>query len=123
MLYLGDTGMQMNRMDQSRPLLESVVKAEPANGMAHRDLGIVLAEQGRNDEALKEFHAAIGINPKDVNAHYRLARLYRAMGKTSEAKVEFEKASGLNKAEDERLLKVMSTVPSNGAKSGSVPNQ
>ena len=33
------------------------------------------------------------------------------MGKTAEAKAEFDKASSLNKAEDERLLKVMSTIP------------
>ena len=123
MLYLGDADMQMNKLDESRPLLETVVKSEPANGMAHRDLGIVLAEQGRKNEALKEFQAAIRINPKDVNAHYRLARLYRTMGRTSEAKAEFAKASGLNKAEDERLLKVMSTIPSGAPKSSSAPKQ
>ena len=33
------------------------------------------------------------------------------MGKAAEAKAEFDKASSLNKAEDERLLKVMSTIP------------
>jgi hypothetical protein len=34
------------------------------------------------------------------------------MGKAADAKAEFDKASSLNKAEDERLLKVMSTIPS-----------
>ena len=33
------------------------------------------------------------------------------MGMTAEAKVEFDKASSLNKAEDDRLLKVMSAIP------------
>ena len=33
------------------------------------------------------------------------------MGMKAQAKVEFGKASTLNKAEDERLLKVMSTLP------------
>jgi hypothetical protein len=33
------------------------------------------------------------------------------MGKTAEAKAEFDKAASLNKAEDDRLLKVMSTIP------------
>jgi len=112
MLYLGDAKMQMNQLDEAGPLLERVVKAEAANGMAHRDLGIVFAEQGRAKEAMAEFQAAIKINAKDVNAHYRLARLYRSMGKAADAKAEFDKASSLNKAEDERLLKVMSTIPS-----------
>jgi hypothetical protein len=33
------------------------------------------------------------------------------MGMTAEAKVEFDKASSLNKVEDDRLLKIMSTIP------------
>ena len=37
----------------------------------------------------------------------RLARLYRSMGKVAEAKAEFDKTA--DKAEDEHLLKVMST--------------
>ena len=112
MLYLGDAKMQMNRPEEAQPLLERVVKTDAANGMAHRDLGIILADQGRKDDAIAEFQEAIRINTKDVNAHYRLARLYRSMGRKAEAKVEFDKASSLNKAEDERLLKVMSANPS-----------
>jgi tetratricopeptide (TPR) repeat protein len=119
-LYLGDTRMQLNQPGEAQPLLEEVVKADPADGMAHRDLAITLAEQGSKEEAVKEFQAAIKLNPKDVNAHYRLGRLYRSMGRTAEAKRELDQASSLNKAEDERLLKVMSTIPS--AKTASTPD-
>lgn len=111
MLYLSDARMQMNQPDQARPLLEKVIRTDAANGMAHRDLAIILVDQGNKAEAVKEFQAAIKIDPKDVNAHYRLARLYRSMGKPAEAKIEFDKASSLNKAEDDRLLKVMSSIP------------
>lgn len=111
MLYLGDAKIQMGQPDDARPLLQKVVKMGPPNAMAHRDLGIIDADQGRKPEALAEFQAAIKIAPNDVNAHYRLGRLYRSMGKMTEAKAELEKASSLNKAEDERLLKVMSAIP------------
>ena len=111
MLYLGDSEIQMSRPNDARPLLEKVAFLSPASGMAHRDLGIIYADQDRQQDALTEFQAAIKITPNDVNAHYRLARLYRLMGKTAEAKAEFDKAASLNKAEDERLLKVMSTIP------------
>jgi tetratricopeptide (TPR) repeat protein len=114
MLYLADAKMQMNQSDEAQPLLEKLVKLDPGNAMAHRDLGIVYAGQDRKQEALSEFQAAIKIAPNDVNAHYRLARLYRSMGRSAEAKAEFDKAGSLNKAEDERLLKVMSTIPSKG---------
>jgi tetratricopeptide (TPR) repeat protein len=112
MLYLADAKMQMNQPADAQPLLEKVVKQNAAIGMAHRDLGIIYADQGRKEKALAEFQAAIKIDARDVNAHYRLGRLYRSMGKTAEAKAELETASRLNKAEDERLLKVMSTIPS-----------
>ena len=111
MLYLADSKIQTNQLDEARPLLEKVLQVAPPTAMAHRDLGIIHAEQDRKQEAADEFLAAIKINAKDVNAHYRLGRLYRSMGKTTEAKAEFDKASSLNKAEDERLLKVMSTIP------------
>ena len=123
MLYLGDAKLQMNLPDEARPLLEKVLEADNTSSMAHRDLGIVLADQGKKEQALAEFQAAIRINSKDVNAHYRLARLYRSMGKTAEAKIEFDKASSLNKAEDDRLLKIMSTIPATHQAPGSGTKQ
>ena len=113
----------MNQPQDAKPLLETVVRMDAENGMAHRDLGIILADEGLKSEAMVEFQAAIRINDKDVNAHYRLARLYRSMGKIAEAKVEFEKASKLNKAEDERLLKVMSANPTRKRADESSPKQ
>ncbi len=118
MLYLADSEMQMNRSEEARTLLERLVKLSPDSAMAHRDLGIVYADLGRKQDALAEFQTAIRIAPKDVNAHWRLGRLYRAMGRTAEAKLELDKANSLNKAEDERLLKVMSTIPNGGRSSG-----
>ena len=112
MLYLADSEMQLNRADDARPSLEKLVKISPDNAMAHLDLGIVYAEQGRKQNALAEFQTAIKIAPNNVNARWRLGRLYRSMGMPLQAKAEFDKASSLNKAEDERLLKVMSTIPS-----------
>ena len=119
MLYLADSNMQMNRPDDARPLLEELVKLSPGNSMAHRDLGIVYADQDHKQEALAEFQTAIKLAPNDVNAHWRLGRLYRSMGMTAEAKVELDKANSLNKAEDARLLKVMSTIPGGVKKSAS----
>lgn len=111
MLYLADSWIQMNRMEDAMPLLEKLVRLNPASSMGHLDLGIVYADAGRSQDALGEFKRAITLKPDDVNAHYRLGRLYRSMGKTAEAKVEFDKSKSLNKAADEGLLKVMSKIP------------
>jgi tetratricopeptide (TPR) repeat protein len=111
MLYLADAYIQMNRMEDARPLLEKLVKINPTNSMEHLDLGIVYAEAGQREDALRELKAAATLKPDDVNVHWRLGRLYRSMGKISEANAEIETSKRLNKAADEGLLKVMSRVP------------
>jgi len=113
-LYLADSYIQMNRMEDARPLLEKLVKMNPKSSMGHLDLGIVYADADRKAEAVREFRTAIALKPDNVNAHYRLGRLYHSMGKSAEAKAEIEKSKILNEAADERLLKVMSTVPQKG---------
>jgi len=112
MLYLADAEIQMGEMEGAQARLEQIGAIEPNNALQHLDLGIVYAESGRKEAARTELETAVKLAPNNVNAHYRLARLYRSMGKAAEAKVEFDKASSLNKAEDDRLLKIMSTVPS-----------
>ncbi len=114
MLYLADTYIQLNRDDEARPLLEKLAQENSGNAMMHRDLGTVDAEAGRNEDALREFEAAIALKPADPNTHWRLARLYRAMGRKADANAELEKTRTLNKAEDDRLLKIMSTIPEGG---------
>ena len=111
MLYLADSDLQMEKLDQAAPLLQKAVELAPDSAMAHRDLGMVYAAQNHNQEAVDEFQEAIRLAPSDVNAHYRLARLYRSMGSSAEANAEFDKSRALNKAADEQLLKVMSTIP------------
>jgi tetratricopeptide (TPR) repeat protein len=111
MLYLADTDIQMNRMDDARLLLEKLVKINPGNSMEHLDLGVVYADKDRKAEALKEFQAAAKLAPNDVKAYWRMARLYRSMGNTVQANAELDKAKNLNKTADDRLLKVMSMDP------------
>ena len=111
MLYLADSLIQINRLEDALPLLEKVVSINRANAMGHLDLGIVYSEAGRNEDALRELKQAVTLKPGDVSAHYRLGRLYRSMGRTAEAKAEFDKSKSLNKAADEGLIKVMSRVP------------
>jgi tetratricopeptide (TPR) repeat protein len=110
MVYLADADIQMNRIADARSLLERVVKIGPAIFLGHLDLGIVYAEDNREEEALREFKAAAELKPDDVNVHMRLGRLYRSMGKTSEAKNEFDKARNLNRTAHDALITVLSSA-------------
>jgi len=104
MLYLADSDIQLNQYDAAAPLLEKVLKLDSGLGLGHLDLGIVLAQAGRNEDALRELTTAAKLMPEDVNVHWRLGRLYRSMGKMEEARAEFAKASNLNKAADDALF-------------------
>ena len=110
-LYLADSYIQLSRFEEARPLLETLVKINPANAMGHLDLGIVDTEAEQREDALRELKAAEALTPNDVNVHWRLGRLYSAMGNKAEAKIEFDRSKTLNKTADEGLLKVMSKVP------------
>ena len=111
MLYLADSDIQLSKDAEARPLLEALLKADAQSFKGHLDLGIVDADEGRKEDAIREYEAAAKIAPEDANVHWRLGRLYRSMGRAAEAKAEFAKTGDLNKAADERLLKVMSKIP------------
>jgi tetratricopeptide (TPR) repeat protein len=110
MLYLADTYIQIRQIENAGPLLEKVVKLNPALALGHLDLGIVLDQAGRKQDALREMKEAARLDPDDVNVHWRLGRLYRSMDKKDEAKVEFDKASSLNKATDTALVDKISNA-------------
>jgi tetratricopeptide (TPR) repeat protein len=115
--YLGDADMQLNRPELVSPLLKKAIGITPGLELAHLDLGILAANAGRNDEALREFIQAVKLAPEDVNAHWHLAGLYRAMGKKGEAKAEFEKTRNLHKATNDALLERMNANHSQPAQS------
>jgi len=108
MLYTADADIQTNQYADAAPLLEKAVKLDPSLGLAHLDLGILAANDGHNDEAVREFLAAEKLIPNDVNVHWRLGRLYRAMGKKEEAQAELEKASTITRSADQELYKKIS---------------
>lgn len=106
-LYLGDTDVQLGRMDDGRKLLETFVQSNSSSVMALTDLAIIDSETGDPQGAIKELRKAIRNDPRSVNAHWRLARIYRSLGKKGDAEAEFEKAKNLNQEDIDALALVM----------------
>jgi tetratricopeptide (TPR) repeat protein len=116
LLYLADSQLQLSHPEAALPLCEKVLRLDPGLELAHLDLGIVYADAGRQDDALREMREAARLAPEDVNVHWRLGRLLRTMGKKDEAKAEFDKASSITKAVDNALIDKMKPAPGgNGA--------
>jgi tetratricopeptide (TPR) repeat protein len=112
--FLADSNMQMSHPENALPLLDKAIGIDPKVERAHLDLGILYADAGRRDEALRELKIAANLVPGDVNVHWRLARLYQAMGRKDEAKIEFEKTNNLHKAANDTIFKKLHEAQAKG---------
>jgi tetratricopeptide (TPR) repeat protein len=104
MAYLADANMKLNHPEVALPLIKKTIRLNPGMELAHLDLGILYANAGQRDDALRELNAAARLSPNDVNVHWRLARLYQAMGRKDEANTEFHKTSSLTKAANDSVF-------------------
>ncbi|MDM8525129.1 tetratricopeptide repeat protein [Desulfococcaceae bacterium HSG8] len=77
--------IQVRYWRNSITLFEHVLDITENNYLAHNNLGIALANQGRTDEAAEHYAEALRINPDYAFSHNNLAILLAIRGKTAEA--------------------------------------
>ncbi len=90
-------------------LLRKSISVDPRLGDAHLQLGILLQDLHRDQEALPEFKAAVQFNPDEPEAHYRLAQAYVHAGNKERGqeelvlyhKLQMQQASGTEKHQRE----------------------
>jgi tetratricopeptide (TPR) repeat protein len=102
--YLADADLKMNHSEAALLLIQKVIRLNPGMELPHLDLGILDADAGHRNDALRELRVAAKLSPDDVNVHWRLARLYQAMGRKDEASTEFHKTSSLTKAANDSVF-------------------
>jgi tetratricopeptide (TPR) repeat protein len=73
-------------------LYRDIVSRNPSCWMAHNNLGILLAQTGRNEEAIAHYRKAVQENPDYAPARYNLGNLLRKTGQADEAVVHLKKA-------------------------------
>lgn len=64
----------------------------PESYIAHCNLGIVLADQGQVDEAVRHFNRALELNPDDAKSINNLGKILSSRGKLDEAIQDFHRA-------------------------------
>lgn len=69
---------------------EDTVRKSPGKARAHYNLGLAYVEQGRSNDAIREYQYALKINPYYSDAHNNLGLTYMQHGRIDEAIVEFE---------------------------------
>jgi tetratricopeptide (TPR) repeat protein len=70
---------------RSTALLRELVVTNPRNADARYELGKLLGQQNKVDEAIGEFEQAVAVDDEHDGARYQLAALYRKRGQNEKA--------------------------------------
>jgi cytochrome c-type biogenesis protein CcmH/NrfG len=62
-------------------LFTHTLRVNPQSAMAHNNLGLTLAQEGRLQEALASFQTAVQLRPDLAEAHYNLGKAFTLLGK------------------------------------------
>jgi len=107
MAYLGDIELRNGNADKALGLLQKATELNPKLRVALVDLGVILTEQKKYEEALAALLRAEKLDPGQPDVHYRLGRLYQAMGKAAEAQKEMARVKELHEKDEEDLARKM----------------
>jgi serine/threonine-protein kinase len=80
--------------DEGIGFWRAAVAARPRSTAAHNELGALLGEHGRAEEAEREFRAALRLQPDNPDAHYNLGHVLEGQGpgRAAEAEREYREA-------------------------------
>src|SRR5205814_8613489 len=109
--YLGYIELKRNAPGKALPLLNNAIHLRNDIRIAYLDIGAILWEEKKYQEALVALQHAEKLDPAQPDAHYRLARLYRAMGNVVAAEREFARVSELQEKTEDMAPKMSSPVP------------
>jgi Flp pilus assembly protein TadD len=86
------TWRQCHAYNTLETLWTDTLAKNPSSWMAHNNLGNVLVNQGKDDEAIEHFRKALRIKPDDERAHTNLGSVLARQGKVEEAVAHYDKA-------------------------------
>lgn len=80
---------EAGRSTDAIDVYKSINLVDPLDEESHAVFGELLLEQGRADEALREFAIALELNPHDkASAYYRMARAQHALGNREQSQAQ-----------------------------------
>jgi tetratricopeptide (TPR) repeat protein len=109
-VYLADALVRQGEFAKARPALEELASSDQPEPLVHRDLGIVYANAGRNEDAIREFRAALKLDPDDVETRSQIVKLSQAMGKSDEAKAGLDKEGSLPSRRPASLQEMIDSI-------------
>ena len=89
---MGCAWRQASFWHDSETLWTHALACTVGNSVVHNSLGVVLAGQGRLDEAMVHYQAALQIDPDDADPRCNLANILATRGRFDEAVAHYRKA-------------------------------
>jgi protein O-mannosyl-transferase len=90
------TWNQCKMYADSDTLWWTTIARNPQSWMAHNNIAINLAKEGKMDEAIAHYEKALELDPTYGEAHYNLANALVRLSRVAEAITHYEKAVELN---------------------------
>jgi tetratricopeptide (TPR) repeat protein len=78
-------------------LLDKSIRLDPSLSVAYLQLGIIAAESGDLQKAIRSYQRAVETDPNSTEAHYRLAQTYLRAGDKEKSQGEFQLYNELSK--------------------------
>ncbi len=86
------TWSQVGQWKTSITLYEHALEVNPENYVAHNNLGLILADQGKTREAIRHYFKALRVKPMYAHANNNLGTALIQLGKFDEAEVFIKEA-------------------------------
>jgi len=106
---LAQVAIKAENIDQTIFEIQELLKTEIKNPARYLELGILLSELGKNEEAISAFLQALELDPYYADARYFLALVYLKLDKKAEALNHLYKAKETNQ-DNQELLQLITTI-------------
>jgi Flp pilus assembly protein TadD len=95
-LLAGATALQLRYWQSSYALYAHALAVVERNWMAHNNMGVLLSQHGRNDEAMVHFRESVRLNPRGIEGFRNLGNSLLMAGRNAEAIEAFRQAVWIN---------------------------
>ena len=97
LLTLGVLSWKQGRLfADAETLYRTTIRKNADCWLAYNNLGVLLANAGRADEAIAQYRKALEIHPSYAKAHFNLGNVLAAAGRSDEAIAQYERAVQLD---------------------------
>ncbi|MBI3939494.1 MAG: tetratricopeptide repeat protein [Acidobacteria bacterium] len=108
------TWFQVGYWRDTATLFDHAIRAVPDNYLAYNNLGYLLAQEGRLDEAIAQYSEALKIRPRYVHAHNNIGAALAAKGRVDEAMEHYAAALQIRPGQTEAHVNVGIELASRG---------